>query len=300
MPTVRVVRPGDAGKPDPFTICVISNPALESPWKSNQFQVDPITNDEAGFDLLVRFIEQALFGLLPEQAEPFLSDPGIAPGVRLVSLFVSGLEADDVNSLVAEDGVSDLLIARRARFRPFLERYGLVADVAYAISQSESHTRPSAWPATDDDSGSGVAFTIDGATFHHRHRCIVPGTVAQHAASAPLTALHEFGHALSSYSNGLIVDLYEDSPPAINNRHGRPIPEQFAVYDGIALASDRNRNGLGYPAGWRSFHCELNDASFPALMDNYWLAHDGIPEHCQHDVVTRRFLLDRVRAKLAR
>jgi hypothetical protein len=36
------------------------------------------------------------------------------------------------------------------------------------------------------------------------------------------------------------------------------------------------------------------------VMDNYWRAHDDVPEHCQHDRITRMFLLDRVRAKLVR
>jgi hypothetical protein len=112
--------------------------------------------------------------------------------------------------------------------------------------------------------------------------------------------LHEFGHALSSYTNGSVVDLYADSSAGINNKRGNPMPANFAVYNGIGMTTDSTRNGLGYPGSWQSYHCELIDSSFPAVMDNYWLAADGIPEHCQHDKITRQFLIDRLRAKIAR
>jgi len=78
------------------------------------------------------------------------------------------------------------------------------------------------------------------------------------------------------------------------------LPRQIRCRPGIALAADPSRDGLGYEAGWQSYHCELNDPAFPAVMDDYWRAHDTVPEHCQHDLLTRMFLLDRVRAKLVR
>ena len=34
----------------------------------------------------------------------------------------------------------------------------------------------------------------------------------------------------------------------MNNKRLRPIPAGFANYDGLALASDFTRDGLGYPA----------------------------------------------------
>ena len=299
-PEIRVLRAGDTAKPDPFTICVVSNPALEAPWRSGQFILDPLTATKDRFDNSVRYIEQALFGALPDQAETFLGDPSIGPRVRFVSLFVAGLPAADANSLVAQDAMSNLLVARRSVFNAFLARHGLAADVVYAISGSESHDRASAWFTSDDDAGPGVPFALDGVWLHHRFRSLIPGTIAQPTTSTSLTALHEFGHALSSYSNGQIVDLYVDSGPGANNKRGRPIPLQFAVYDGTVFAADGTRDGLGYPPHWQSYHCALHDPVRPAVMDNYWLASDGVPERCQHDEITRRFLLDRVRAKQAR
>ena len=299
-PQIRVVRPGDTSKSDPFTICIIANPALEAPWKTGQFIPDPITLHPADFSASVRYTGQALFGRLENQAERFLGEPGIAPRVRAVSLFVTGLPAVDRNSLVGQDSVSDLLIARRAVFAPFLARYGLTADIVYAISRSESHTRASAWSTTDDDGRPGVPFMLDGVPLKHRYYSLIPGTVAQHTSATSLTALHAFGHALSSYSNGSVVDLYVDSGPGVNNKRGRPIPPVFAVYDGTDFATDAVRDGLGYPLHWQSYHCELHNPALPAIMDDYWRAPGGVPNRCQHDRITRRFLLDRVRAKLGR
>lgn len=297
---IKVIHQGDTSKANPFTIVIIANPALEAPWNSGTFVVDPIITNQAKFDACVKYIDDALMGKLPNQSEKFIADPTIAPKIRMVSLFISGLPAQHSNSLVGQDGVSNMLIARRNVFVPFLAGQGLKADVAYAVTQSDSHTRASAWYTSDDDGQGGVSFTLDGATFYHRYFNIVPGTVAIHSTSTSLTALHEFGHALSSYSNGSVVDLYVDSGPALNNKNMRPIPGNFAVYNGTNMVSDPTRDGLSYPANWTSYHCELIDSSFPAVMDNYWQAHDGIPEHCRHDKITRQFLMDRLRAKISR
>ena len=133
------------------------------------------------------------------------------------------------------------------------------------------------------------------------------GTVAIHSSSTSVTALHEFGHALSSYSNGAVTDLYVDSLPALNVKRltsGASVPINFADYDGIILAADPTRDGLGYPVGWSSYHCALNNEIVPALMDDYWqagIAHPGsVPEDCEHDQITRRFLRDRMLAKISR
>jgi hypothetical protein len=297
-PVIKILNAGDTTKSNPFTICILANPALEAPWQSGQFIVDPVTSNQTAFDGCAAYIQSVLFGNLPNQREQFLADPSIAPKIRLVSLFVTGLAAQDANSLAAQDTDSNLLIARRTQFQPFLNRYGLNADVAYAVSASRSHTRASAWYTSDDDAQPGVGFTLDGVSLAHRYYCLIPGTVGIHATATSMTALHEFGHALSSYSNGMVVDLYVDSSAALNCKVGRPIPTQFANYDGTILASDAQRDTLGYPSGWSSYHCELNDPGFPALMDDYWLAPDKIPEHSQHDTITLPFLPDRVRAKI--
>jgi hypothetical protein len=299
QPVVKVLRQG-ASKQNPFTIVIIANPALEAPWKSGMFVVDPIAAGQKAFNACARYILDSLWGRLPNQREALLADPTIDPHVRVVSLFVPGLPAVDANSLVAQDDISNLLVARRSQFVPFLRGHSLQADVAYAVSFSATHTRASAWPASDDDASPGCPFALDGVTLFHRHLCLIPGTVAIHANSTSLTALHEFGHALSSYSNGAVVDLYVDSVPGLNNKHGRPIPAAFATYSGIALPADPARDGLGYPAGWQSYHAELLDTTIPAVMDDYWKAPGGAPEHCLHDRITRQFLRERLVVKVNR
>lgn len=298
-PVITTIRPGDTTKTDPFTVVIVSNPVLETPWKSGTFVVDPVTSIQTIFNAAVNQIVSALFGTLPGQREQFIADPTIGPNIRVVSVFVSGLPAQHSNSLVGQDGVSSLLVARRAVFMPFLAGIGInVVDVAYAVSASETHRRASAWFTSDDDGRPGISFTLDSGMFSHRFFNVVPGTVAIHVDMNTLTPLHEFGHALSSYSNGSVVDLYVDSGPGINNKNARPIPPHFDTYDGSALASDLVRDGLGYPASWSSYHCELIDPALPAVMDNYPAV--ATPEHCQHDRITRQFLMDRLRAKISR
>jgi len=297
-PVIKVIRPGDTSKPDPFTICIVANPALEAPRGAGQFITDPVVSDQPAFDAAVTYIHNCLFGLLPGQGEALLAVPDIAPKVRIVSLFVPGLPPQDANSLVANDSISNQLIARRAMAIPFLSRFGLTADVVYCVSKSSTHSRATAWFTSDDDAAGGLPFTLDGITFHHRFHHLIPGTIAIHTGASSLTALHEFQHALSSYSNGKIVDLYVQSPPAVNCKHGRPIPPSFANYNGTNLGSDPTRDSLGYPAGWVSFYCALHNQNVPAVMDNYPLA--TAPESCENDVITRRFILERLRAKISR
>src|SRR5258708_3028711 len=57
----KAIRAG-AAKPNPFTICIIANPALEAPWQSGIFIADPIiAKPQAVFDAAAAYIEAALF-----------------------------------------------------------------------------------------------------------------------------------------------------------------------------------------------------------------------------------------------
>jgi len=300
MSIVKTVVRAGAAKPNPFTICVMANPVLEAPWKSGQFVVDPIIGQLAAFQAAVSYIDSALFGLLAGQREKSLADAAIMPYVQLVSIYDDGLSVLAQNSLVAQDSVSDTLVARRTFFKPLLANYGIRPDVAYAVSASSSHTRASAWFTTDDDTQPGVPFTLNGNSgLFHRFYNVIPGTVAIHSTATSLTALHEFGHAISSYSNGKIMDLYVDSTAGFNNMLGRPIPPNFCDYNGTVYASDLSRDTLGYPANWQSYHCALVDPACPAVMDNYWLSAKG-PVACLHDSVTEAFIHDRMLAKIGR
>jgi hypothetical protein len=297
-----VIRPG-AVKSKPFTIAIVANPFLEAPWNSGAIVPDPIIGQLAAFQAAATYIDTSLFGGLPGQKETVLMDPAISTQTRVVSLYDDSLAPSIANALAAQDGSSNILIARRSVYKAFLAQYPnfelVDADVVYAVSASPTHTRASAWFTSDDDAQGGIPFTLDGASYSHRFYNLIPGTVALPVVSTSLTALHEFGHAISSYTNGMIVDLYVDSAPGLNNKVGRPIPPTFCNYDGTTFSTDTLRDGIGYPAGWSSFHCELRDPRCPAVMDDYWLSSIG-SDSCQHDGVTRSFILDRVMAKIGR
>ena len=295
---LRVLRPGDISKPNPYTICFVANPALESPWQSFSFIADVMPANAAAFDGAVQYAVDCLFGNLPGQAERFLADPRIGPFIRVVSLRVTGLPVNDPNALVGESVFGSLLAPRRTQMDAFVRRHGVVADIVVAVSLSTTFTRESAFPTTDDDTGPGAPFQIDGIPFAHRHNFQIPGTIAMHATTRSITPLHEFGHAASSFTNGQVTDLYVDSTPALNCKQGRPIPAQFGTLDGDAFAADSARDSLGYPASWTSFHCELLDPAHPAVMDDY--INSGHDLACRHDAITRRFLMDRLIAKIGR
>lgn len=307
-----ILRAG-ASKPNPFTICIVANRLLEAPYRSRTYIVDPITTNRGAFDACAQYIVDSLFRGLPRQTEGILDDPTIGPHVRIVSFFETTAPDPQANNrdaqaLVAQDGDSFLLIARRTQIRDYLQNgFGQTVDVAYAVSGSATHTRASAWFATDDPSNVGVAFALDGQNLVHCNNSFIPGTVAIHHTAQTLTAPHEFGHALSSYQNGMVVDLYIDNGPAVNCKVGvRPIPPSFGSYAAYALSSDATRSCIGYPANWTSYHCErvgiqVGGPDLPAIMDNYYLACAGYTsEECENDVVTRYFLRDRLRAKINR
>ena len=306
--TIQVLRQGDTTKVDPFTVCFVANPVLELPEDSGNFVEDPIVSQPSDFDACVAYAVDNLFGDLAGQREQLLGPPDIRNAVRMVSLFVPGLPAQDVNCLVAGQDLAfgDLIICRRSAVRPFLSRFGLDADLVFAVTGStEPQKRATAWATTDDDSRPGVPFTLDGRTFSHRHYALVPGTVALHVDDRDMTPLHELQHALGSFTNGFIEDLYHPNldpsvAPVINKRRGRPIPANFAVYNGTTFRSDPSRDGLGYGT-WRSYHGELHFPSAPAVMDDYTAAPPSIGAlGCENDRITRAFLQDRIRAKINR
>jgi hypothetical protein len=300
-----ILRQAGAAKSDTFTICLIANPALEAPWNSGAFIADPIIGNRAAFDSAVQYIEDCLFGRVAGMKELIIANPVIGPNVRVISIWDGAAGVSSASALVGQDGVSNLLIARRNQIKAFVAGYtaegaSFFVDVAYAISMSATHTRASAWYTSDIPGAAGIPFTLDGAAFTHCFYNDILGTIAIHSSVSDITPLHEFQHAISSYTNGGITDLYVDSPPAFNCKVGRPIPPNFCVYDRATYISDPSRDGLGYPSGWNSYHCGLIDARYPAVMDNYYTASSHNPLDCQNDTVTRAFVSDKILAKMAR
>jgi len=169
------------------------------------------------------------------------------------------------------------------------------------VSKSRTCTRSSALGTTDDDARGGISVKYDGGTITHRFYHKIPGMVAIHKNTADMTAAHEFSHAFSSYSNGFITDLYRDSDLychgtiVFNRKIGRPIPDNFAIYNNINYLSDKTRDSLGY-GDLKSYNSELVDATVPALMDDYW----GAPITARHDRMTKAYIMDKVAAKVSR
>ena len=295
---VTMLRPGDTSKPNPFTVCLVANPFLEAPYDSNQFVPDPVMQAKVEFDNTVQYIQDALFCRLPNQVEPALSDPRLAASVRVVEIWEPNLPEEPGNALVGQDFASHQLWTRRLACRDFVRTRQIEADVIFALSASATHTRATTWYATDNDGAGGVGFTYDQQRRQHCYETLVPGCVALHVTSTSLTALHEFQHAMSSYTNGALVDLYVESPTDINCRNGRPIPPLFVVYNGQSYQSDLNRDSIGYPPGSQRYHSEAIDATRMVVMDNYWNSTPS--EACANDKLTRQFVVDRILAKMLR
>jgi hypothetical protein len=295
---------GNTAKSDPFFILILNNPALERPEGSAHFVPDMPgvgAADRAALKKAAGYIFQNLFGLLPGQVDKVLGLSPHANEIRVVSMCIPTTTVSDATALVAEDALDDslILVARRDQAHAFVSAESLDPDILFLVSQSPTHTRASAFGTTDDDTRSGIAFTYDGWNLSQRYFHLIPGMSAVHATVGGMTPVHEFGHAFSSYTNGYVTDLYVDGTPAFNRKVGRPIPAKFAAYDGTTYNSDAVRDGLGYPGGWQSYHPELIDPTRPAIMDNYWAAAGG-PLKCQHDKLTRAYILDRVHAKATR
>ena len=297
---LKILQAGDTQKKEPYTIAIIANPALETATQSGVYIADPILASKLQFDAAADYTFRVLFGQLPGQQEKLLDDPAIRPKIRVVSLYLDGLPAVDSNALVSHYA-GNITEPRRDRFAPFLASFGIQADVAYAITNSATHNRASAWYTTDDPTRGTVSYQLDGITLSTSKFCKIPGTVAQHIISSSLTGLHEFGHAFSSFTEGQITDQYVDSAPALNIKHGRPIPAAFGNFQGVAYNTDAVRDHIGYPSGWASFHPELTDLAVPSLMDNYWLAPaPRTPLDCRFDKLTAAFIRHRLAAKFSR
>lgn len=299
-----VWRPGDPTRKDAFFILLINNPALERPWSSGNFVPDMVGRaGSADRDLFVasarNFIDN-LFGNTPGQAEKLLSDSPHVNKIKVTSLYVWGLPPSDATALVGEEDFTGtgIIAPRRDAVPALLRALNLNPDIVLVVSNSPTNRRASAYGTTDNDERGGDPFLYDGQTFYHRYFHLIPGMAALHTTSDALSAAHEFGHAFSSYTNGAITDLYVDGPPEFNRKNGRPIPHLFATYKGVAYASDKTRDGLGYPEEWISYHPGLVDPAQPALMDNYYYSDGGVTS--KHDRITKRYTLDRVEAKVFR
>lgn len=210
-------KDGDTTKSDPFFILVMNNIARECPFKSGNFVADfstDLTANKTLFNTGVKYIKENLFGELPDQAEKLLADLPHCAKIKFWSIYLSGMPIDGSTSLVAEHDVeaSQAIKPQREAVVSMLARLGINPDIVFVASKSTLR----AWTiaTTDDDRRGGIKATYDGCTIVHRYYHDIPGMIAISAAPDMVTPAHEFGHAFSSFSNGHVVDLYNDSFPS--------------------------------------------------------------------------------------
>lgn len=297
---VRTLYSG-APKPEPYTVCFVANPGIEAET-GGTFSADPVLTNRAGYHAAVRHSLQNLFTV----TDDILRRGDRDRSIRIVSVFDETRAAANATSLAHEID-PNLMETRRDRLRAFLNTYGVTADIVYVMHNSTTHDRATAWFTTDDALRTGVATTYDGTARTHGRFPSIPGSAAVPVTlnTTGLTVIHEWGHAASDFNNGMVIDLYVDGTRTgfVVNKKMRAlatntIPANFATYAGTTFTSDTARDGVGYPATWRSYHAQLADATRPNLMDNYWLA--AQPQQCRLDNLADDFFDDRLRAKLER
>jgi hypothetical protein len=226
--------------------------------------------------------------------------------IRFTTIFDTTRSADANTALVHEIN-PNILEPQRTLTNGFVGPYGERADVVYCISASTTHTRASAWFGDDDTGMTAPSYTYDGVTRRSGLYPRIPGSIALSTSmnTTGLTALHEFGHAASDFTNGMVIDLYVDGTSAgfVVNKKMRaastdPVPANFATVDTTTYGADAARDTLGYPADWASYHPDLQVAGQPNLMDNYWMA--GSVLQCRLDGLTFDWYQRRLRAKADR
>lgn len=297
---VRVLYSGQP-KDRPYTIVFVANPGIQT--EAGAFIADLVLTNRTSYHNVVGYCLRNLLTVTEDLVRQGRWDRQM----RFVSIFDATLAANDANSL-AHELSPNLMETRRTKLNAFLSLFTEVADMVFVIHGSTTHDRATAWMTTDDSSKPTTAFTYDGVARTHGHFPSIPGSAALplNMIQTGLTPLHEFGHAASDFNNGKVTDLYVDGIGGflINKkaraRSADAIPANFATYNGTTFTSDQNRDGLGYPSNWTSFHPELIDAAHPNLMDNYWQAAGGNPQVCRLDRLTQAWFTNRLRAKITR
>lgn len=306
-PIVRVVH---GGRPmiDPFTIAFIASPAFRglssSPGGPRPFVADPILGDRTAFLSIVMFALQNLFTM----TEELLRHDDIDSKMRLVVIFDRELPLGDDTALV-EPLPPDLTTPRPDQIRRLVAKYDEAADVVFAVTGSGATRFPrgTAWWSDDSYSDEDTPFVYDDLEFVFPRGTDGAGCIAllESTDRDGITPLHEFGHAVSNWIHGQVVDLYVDLDSsggfAVNKKFRAaatdPIPRHFATVDGVRFASDLTRDGLGYPPTWTSHH-PAGRGTEPNIMDDYWQASD--PHLCRFDHLTEAWLRGRLRAKVDR
>jgi hypothetical protein len=307
-PVVRVLYPG-ANKAAPYTIVFVANPAV-APYSTASssaaiIQPDPVLTERTRFQTAVGNTLKQLVRSNEDLLQQFDDQ------IRFVSIFDAAAPATDAAALLKQiQGSTDTLDPRPDRVAPFLQGYGVAADVVFVVHDDGQFTEPRSQFTTDDRQQAFTQVDYDGVARRHYHFALVPGAVALPLGTESPSALHEFCHAASDYDNGLVIDLYNDEALpgheqdfTVNkkwrNRANDPVPAGFATYQNVNYSSDPARNDHGgYERGWKSYHPQLFSVTRMNLMDYYW--DSPTPASCRLDRLTRAWLSERLRAKVNR
>ena len=203
--TARTLYPGRP-KTEPYTFVFAATPAIQSP-DGGPVSADPVLTDRTNFHATVGHCLANLLTL----TESLLRTDNLEANIRFVAIFDTTQGATTANALVGQSD-TNLIETMRDRLNGFVGRYAENPDIVFCITANATHTHPSAWFTTDDDSRPGVNFTYDGMTRTHRRFTDVPGSAAISTlmGTTGLDAMHEFGHAASDFNNGMVIDLYVD------------------------------------------------------------------------------------------
>jgi len=260
---------------------------------------DPILGDRSGYHAIVDYAMNNIFAV----DEDFLRPDDRDAEMRIVSIFDDSLDVTEANTLCEEDPKSTIMAAVKERVNAFLSNYDEVTDLCIAFHGSTTNTRGSANRCADDYSrGTPEAFTYDGNTYYHWPYRDDPGSTAisVNNSTTSMTAIHELGHAASENDNGRVRDLYVDDTYTtftVNKKWRSaatdPIPSAFSTYNDVDYDSDPNRDSIGYPATWVSYHCELLNNTVANIMDYY-------SSTSRLDKVTYAWYQDRIRVNLDR
>jgi hypothetical protein len=297
-PATLVTLMDGATKATRFSLVVLANAWIET--TGGGLDPDGIQADRTRFYEAVADSLQALFSY----SERFLHQ--YAHEIRVTTRFAA--IARNVNNALCRESAAlpNYMepVPNRIRAHLASASVNLAADICFVVFVSPTRTLDIAQFTVDDAASSAKPFTYDAVVGNHLQRADTPGTLALYAPTQVLTPLHEFMHAFSDGS-ARCVDLYVDAGTGgfdVNKKlraaAAHRVPAAFAILDGVAYSSDRRRDGIGYPASWRSYHPELINRRRPNAMDNYFLTADQ--RQCRLDKLTLRLMRDRLEWKLAR
>jgi hypothetical protein len=274
----------------PYTLLFLANPVVQR--RNGSLVNDPIQSARAAFHRCVVDAIGQLFGTSETLLRPYAGE------IRIVTRFATAPRLA-ANALCVQHR-GGLMAPEQARIAAHLAALARVADHCFVVFRSTTHARSTTAWSTEDGGSAGRAYRFDAATHNHRQRSSQPGATALAAPTAGLTALHEYLHGALE-----LDDLYVDHAPTtfvVNRKRrasrGARRPAGFASLDGHVYDTDPRRDSLGYGA-FLSYHPELADARRPNVMDDYWRSPDT-PQRCRLDLLSLRFMRDRLEWKLSR